>query len=146
MIRVCSKAVNLLEEVTELPWGGEWGMKTKKKSVETWGETKGQWGDWDTAGLSGLWWREWTYSDEREGTISPQKVSSLYPQSMDCHPNAQVRESHEKDCIWKQLKFIPGSLFILTLKHKVGGGIYFKGKKLKHREVKTLVWGHTAEL
>lgn len=37
----------------------------------------------------------------REGTgfVSPRKVSSLYPQSMERHPNAQVRELHEKDCI-----------------------------------------------
>lgn len=120
----------------------------QEESAEIRGETKGQWGEWDPAGLSGLWWREWTYSGEREGTgfVSPRKVSSLYPQSMERHPNAQVRELHEKDCIWKQLKFMLGSLFILTLEHKVGGGIYFKGKKLKHREVKTLVWGHTAEL
>lgn len=76
-------------------------MKTEKNQLRHEGRPRDSGGEWDTAGLRGLWWREWTYSDETEGTsfVSPRKVSRLYPQSMEYHPNAQVRESHEKHCI-----------------------------------------------
>lgn len=58
-----------------------------------------------------------------------------------------VRESHDKDCILKTAKiYSRGFIYINPQTHKVGVSICFKGKKQKHREVKTLVRGHTARL
>lgn len=44
-------------------------MKTEKNQLRHEGRPRDSGGEWDTAGLRGLWWREWTYSDEREGRL-----------------------------------------------------------------------------